>query len=143
MRRGGEERARLLRGHRPVALGGHVGPGLERDVEELALADANARFVDELGEFEHPLGGKAVEPLHGQAGDREHPVSRVDRLRHTPHVPHGRPVVARGILILDVVVDEGEVVEQLDRGCRGKGTAGVAGQGFVHQRAEHRPEPLS
>ena len=46
------------------------------------------------------------------------------------------------ILVLDVVVDQREVVEQLDRRGRGKHTARIAGQRFVNQGAEHRPQAL-
>src|SRR4029077_6177159 len=55
----GDERAGLLRGHRPVALDRDVGPVLERDVEELTLADSHARSVDEAGEVQDPLGREA------------------------------------------------------------------------------------
>ena len=79
----GEERAGLLRGHRPVAFGRDIGPGLERDIEELSLADPHAGLVDELRELEHALGWKPSEALHGQARDRKHAVARVDRTPHT------------------------------------------------------------
>ena len=109
----------------------------------MALADADAGFVHESGELEDTLGGKAAKALHREARDREHPVSGVDRLRHAPDAPDRRPVVARRILIFDVVVDQGEVVKQLDRRGRRQRAPRVAGQRFVHERAEHRPEPLS
>jgi len=112
------------------------------DIQKLSFADAHAGLVDELGEFEHALGGESAQALHGQTRCREHPVAGVDRLRHAPHAPHGRPVVTRGILVLDVVVDQGEVVEQLDRGGRRQRRARVAGEGLVNEGAEHRSQPL-
>src|SRR5207248_2903112 len=45
-----EQRSRLLRSHRAVPFCCHVGPRLERDVQELTFADPYARLVDELRE---------------------------------------------------------------------------------------------
>jgi hypothetical protein len=138
-----EQRSGLLRGHRPVPLGGDVSSVLERDVEELSFADAHARFVDQLCEREHALGRESIKALQCQTRSGEHAVARIDRLGYAPHAPDRRPVMARRILVLDVVVDEREVVEELDRGGRRKRATGVAGERLVDERAEHRAEPFT
>src|SRR6266851_4739554 len=72
---GRDERAGLLRGHRPVALDRDVGPALEADVEELPLADPHAGLVDEAREVEDPPGREATlaQPLDRETRRRVHP----------------------------------------------------------------------
>ena len=145
LRRRGEERARLASRHDAVALRGDVGARFEADVEELTLADTHAGLVQEAREVEDPLRRKAQLPqtLHGEAGDRVHTVSGVDRLRHAPDGPYRRAVVSRRVLVLDVVVDEREVVEQLDRRDGGQDALRLAGERLEHEQAEQGAEAFA
>ena len=147
LRRCGEQRAGLARRHDAVALRGDVGARLEADVEELSLAHADAGLVREIREVEDAFRREATSPqaLHGEPGDRVHAVSGVDRLRHAPDGPHRGAMVPRRVLVLDVVVDEREVVQQLDRRGRGQDTLRLirARQGLEHQKAEQGTEALA
>ena len=51
--------------------------------------------------------------------------------------------MAGGVLILDVVVDEREVVEELQRRRCGEHALRVAGQGLVHEDAHERSHALA
>jgi hypothetical protein len=52
--------------------------------------------------------------LHGQVGQSEKTIAHVDGLGRPPGFPDGGAAVAQRALILDVVMDKGEVVYQLD-----------------------------
>ena len=52
-------------------------------------------------------------------------------------------MVALGVGVLDVVVDEAEVVSQLERRRTGQRGLVVAGERLVRQGAEERPDPLA
>ncbi len=51
--------------------------------------------------------------------------------------------MASWVLILDVVVDEREVVQQLDRGADREDACRVAAEGLEHEAAEDRTQPLA
>ncbi len=87
----------------------------------LSLAKSDRDLIELLQCVQHQRGVRSPPCERGQDEVRTgvHRVTRVERQRHTDQAPYGRPVPALLTGVLNVVVNEGEVVQQLDRGCDG------------------------
>ena len=111
----------------------------------LALGDNQARLCETPGQVED--GGRRHAALlqveQRQIGQHVHAVAGVDRLRFAPQLPHRRAVVAHGVAVFDVVVDEREVVQQLQRHGGGDGPRSVAAACFDGQQTEQRAQALA
>src|SRR4051812_48923537 len=70
-------------------------------------------------------------------------IARVDRLCDAPERPDGRSVSPRGTLILDVVMNQGEIVDELDgRGDWRRGHR-VATRGTRGEKRDGWPDALA
>src|SRR5205823_13556886 len=65
----------------------------------------------------------------GQTGQGEKAIACVDGLRDAPKLPERGTVAALGIAVFDVVMDEGEVMDELDSGSSWQGAAKIVGTG--------------
>ena len=84
---------------------------------------------------------RAVEK--GQGAQAPHGVPGVDALGHPPQVPDRGPVTALHIPVLDVVVDQGEVVDQFQGSRGGQRPGKVALKGLAGEHAQGRAEGLA
>src|SRR5207253_5474285 len=110
-------------------------PALLLQVEALTLDDLDRRFD------QHPrsLGALQRRPK----GEREEPVSGIDALRLPPDRPDGGTAPPEQVAVLDVVVHQGEVVEELDRGRHAQRALRLAAAGGGRPEAEARAHALA
>jgi hypothetical protein len=73
----------------------------------------------------------------------EERIAGVDRLSFTPSGPDRGAVATKQTPILDVVVNEGEVVEELDGGAKWRGGHRVAASGLAGQHRHRRPDEFA
>ena len=91
------------------------------DVDVLALAQRQARLVEQAHETQHLRVAEAEvrQPVERDPGQAEQRVPGVDRLRDAVDRPEGGAMAPLRVAVLDVVVDQAEVVPELDgRGTR-------------------------
>ena len=144
--RGGDEGRRLAPDHVEVEIDAdELVRAAHRDVDVLALAQRQARLVEEAHQAQDRAVGEAEvgQPVEGDARQAEHRVAGVDRLRDAVDRPQRRAVPPLDVAVLDVVVDEREVVAQLDRGGARQRALVVAGDAGVGEQAEQRSHPLA
>jgi len=84
-------------------------------------AALSARLFDRLpqGLVLTAAGGKLLplaEAMERQSCQYEQTIAYVDALSRTPDVPNGAPSPAGVATILDIIVDQGKVVDQFQRG---------------------------
>src|SRR5680860_1162430 len=80
---------------------------------------------------------------HADLGGREQGITGIDRLGVPPDVPDSGPMPAVRAAILDVVVDEREVVEELDRRGQWGGIMEGAARGRTGQHGDERSHALA
>ena len=120
-RRALEQRPGLARTHARALVGGDVRAPLEVEILGLAVDQPRGRIRQRL-ECGGTMGRAGVqEHLERQ---REHGVARQDRPRAPEHRPRGGPVVALGVAVHDVVVQEREGVHELHRDRAGQAVGG-------------------
>lgn len=73
----------------------------------------------------------------------KHAIAGVDPLCQTPQFPHRRATAARIALILNIIVDQREIVDQLDRCRQRQGIARVAANRATAQQAEARAQQFA
>ena len=75
-----------------------------------------ARLIENASGLQHRVvrDAGAAQPEEGKASERVETVACVDSLARPPVPPHRGSMVALRVAVLDVVVDEGEVVDKLD-----------------------------
>ena len=77
-----------------------------------------------------------------EAGEGKEGIARIDGLGHPPPFPYRGAVAAEGGDILNIIMDEGEIVDKLDAGGSRQGLIWVPPNPPAGQKAEGRPEPL-
>ena len=70
-------------------------------------------------------------------------VSGVDRLSDAPQAPDGWPVAAEWTLVLNVVVDQREVVQQLQRRGDGRRGSRITPRGAGGEQCYRGSQPLA
>ena len=80
------------------------------------------------------------EPKQRQVGGRKQGVSRIDRLSVAPDPPDRSAVTSVGATVLDIVKDQGEVVQQLDCGGQRRGALHPPTGGGTAEEREGRPQ---
>jgi hypothetical protein len=119
-------------------------PSSKVRVDDLPADDLERRLLEGLCDVEQRLGrDHAPEPVQRPVGHREEGVAGVDRLLLTPKPPDGGPVAAEGRVVLDIVVDQREVVEQLDRRAQRAGPLDRAASRRAAEHRQSRPKPLA
>ena len=108
-----EQRAGLVVLHRRRTRRACRRRAVERDVVGLA-GDHRRGGVGQPAQGGRRRAGSASSSRTWN-GEREQRVADEDGVADAVHVPHGRAVVAVAVAVHDVVVDEREVVDQLDR----------------------------
>ena len=105
----------------------------------------DAGFVEDACGGEHAVGRDArlFEVEEGALGEDEHAVAGVDGERDADALPEGLAAVAGLAGVLDVVVDEGEVVQEFDRGSGGEGALHRRSDGLAGEEAEGGAQHLA
>ena len=143
--RGFGQRRGLAGRHLEVVVHAQVPPVLPAQVERLAFRHGQHRPRQGAHHAQRALGSDAAagEAQRGFVHESLHVGAGVHGLRHAPQPPHGGPVPPLGVFVLQVIVDQGEVVDELDRGGGGDGRAGGSARGLACQQAEHTAELLA
>ncbi len=113
-----DDRRSLASDHAEVVIRGHVRPALEAQVQNLPLDDRHRHPVKCFSDAEGQVSGDSglSESKESEVGGPEESITSIDGLPDSPDAPEGGPVTPGNALILDIVVDEGELVEELDGG---------------------------
>ena len=74
--------------------------------------------------------------MEGDVGDYAEHVAGNERLGLSPDGPDGLSVVSRFVFVLNVVMHQGEVVDELQRDCGGQGVIDVSADGFASEQTE-------
>src|SRR5512139_1189770 len=103
--------------HRPVIVNCQIMPVLVGDISILPLGQLQAGLLQDAGCLQgNSRRNGVLEAQNGEVRQSEHSIAGVDRLRYSPLYPHCWPAAAQLAVILDVIMDQGEVVDQLDGG---------------------------
>lgn len=137
-----EQGARLGHGHGQALV--------ERDVVGAAVLQgavgllSRAELDDAGGEPHCGVCGRRVRVVRQQSqGEGEHGVARDDGVRYPEHRPGRGPVAPGGVLVDDVVVEEGEVVREFDRDGRPHRRVRVPSQRTGGGQDERRSDGLA
>src|SRR5690606_5154848 len=122
-----------------------LGAVLEAQVQHLPLDDPQCGVVQLGREVEHR--GRVDPGLAGsvehQVAPREERVASVDCPGRAPQRPDGRPEAAQLAPVLDVVVDQREVVDHLDRRGDRHGQLAIAAERLAAHDAQARADALA
>ena len=138
--RAGHQRGRLVAGHLQ-ALG-------QADVVALLEGEVRALPADQPQDRDGQAPGRpgALEGVVLQQqvlGQREEPVPGQDGRADAEHGPGRRPVPALGVVVHDVVVQQGEVVHELDRHRGGHAPLGRRASGAGGEQGQRGPQGLA
>src|SRR5690554_151246 len=138
---GTEQNGGLESDHFEVIFDAHAAALLKFHVVLLAFADFETGATEELEYGAKTFGGT---PGHQLIGEDGHSIARKYGGIAVPLPVHGGPIAAHVGLVHDVVVQEGEVVEDFEAQGRVKAVLYPLGvvQGAA-QEAEHGPDALS
>jgi len=108
-----QKAGRLFPGHSEIHLQGNIGALLKGDVEILTFAKIETGLVEDLRRLGHQSRAcsRGRKPMEGQVSQGQEPIASVDRLGHSPNTPDGGPASSLGAFVLDIVVDQGEVMD--------------------------------
>ena len=145
MQSASNQRSRFVSDHLKVVFGSDGGAGLEGQVKALALDHFKVTFGEYLGDPQRSVGRRPVlgGAQQGYVAHRLKGVPGHQCLGHTPKTPHGGLVAALKVLVLDVIVDKGEVVDKFQRRGCGKRANRVLVQCLASEHAESWAQGLA
>ena len=136
----GEQGACLKGDHADVLGDGDGVATLEVHVEGLAFVDVHGTLVECL---EHRAEGGVGDLGDELCGKGEHGVAGEDGGVLVPAGVDGRAAAAQIGAVHDVVVQQGEVVEDFDAECGVECGGGICAEGFGSHECEHGTEALA
>ena len=134
------QRGGLVAGHVQALGQGHVVALLEGQVRALPADQPQHRRGQAAG---RPRALEGVVLEQQVLGQREQPVPGQDGRADAEHGPGRRAVPALGVVVHDVVVQQGEVVHELDRHRGGDAALGRRARGAGGQQGERGPQRLA